>query len=168
MLLLKQAISSKDLILQAFILGSVIVSYSFLLNAASSVPPSLWPTLMPRLFTHIAVPTDGCPTDPVNGYLAEFEDLDRCQLNVDQFAVFCSILNAQLSYAEVTLLFHTLDVSANGYLSWGELSIDYFNYGNGAYIFYIDRWRRMKSQTGGGLSRIDWINYGNYSHYGNI
>lgn len=68
-----------------------------------------------------------------------------------------------MSRAEVTKFHDTLDVSGDGFVSWGELVVDYFGTGY-AFEYYVSRWRasRYSGVFLDGLNRREGINYDLY------
>lgn len=140
----------------------VIISYIFLFNAAMTVQPPNYQTNLSKIYTKLALP-NRCSSSPVTGYLAQEEWNGYCQLNIQKFTLLCEVLGVGFGNSEAITLFKTLDISGNGYLSWGELSLDYFGVGKSAMEYYLERWRHYKSHDFlRGLKRIDQFDYSIY------
>lgn len=68
---------------------------------------------------------------------------------------------------ERAIFFKTLDVTGNGMLSWGELTVDYVKTGQPAFLYYVNRWRQMRDRGlgfGAGLQRIEGVDYEQYRY----
>jgi hypothetical protein len=135
------------------------------MHSALKVPLSDFSTLLPRAFKRQVAPSFGCAALPVQGYLAQYEYTAACQLDPSQFEKLCKVFAIQLDSREKHILFNTLDLSGNGLLSWGELSVDLFNTTYGAMEFYINRNRQLKEEFDGGLSKIQWVDYEKFNFY---
>ncbi|KAI8902363.1 hypothetical protein BC833DRAFT_573989 [Globomyces pollinis-pini] len=159
-----------DVIMNLFLLSIVFVCYYRFFLVGLTVHPVHHTMLIGRFFKHIVKPLDQCATNPALGYQAFDESSGFCQMDLDLFYSFCQVFGLKLSMDETLLLFKTLDVSGNGYLSWGEISMDYFNgpppenrKPQPAFEYYANRWRRMGRQYGKGLERIELLPYEKYN-----
>ena len=137
---------------QLVLFSLVITSYSFLLYAQYTMKQF---QLLPYHFKKLTSTSCSAPV-LTKGYLNSNELDLTCQLSKPNFYKLSLLLNLKINNLDIQILFNTLDISGNGFLSIGELQTDYFNVGVGALEFYTARYYYLKkSKFDAGLKRIE-------------
>lgn len=168
-----------DLIIHLGFLAAVLLAYSYLFQASQMVSRSNWDSYIDIYFVkHAYKPTANqyCGHSSLSRpqYVsANDESTARCQISTAQLHNLVHLLGCPLSYSETKILFDSLDVTRNGYISWGEIAIDYLKDDRGALTVYLDAWqagRKLmygtgKTIPGRGLYRLSSIKYNDLMFY---
>lgn len=163
---------SSDVAAKVFLAGLVVAAYALLFVAAQTGSQPQWNVLISRYFVKHGVRLPGslsyaCSRAEVyRPYFATAtaEASGECQIDVASLHVLLHLLGVAAPLAETRLLFATLDITANGWVSYGEALLDYpralnatataddyqqnyakyrvpFATGTGALETYMARWR---------------------------
>jgi hypothetical protein len=152
-----------ELLFHLVIVSIVAVTYGVLYHTALTVPSSHFSAYLPRVYKKLVHPPFKCSALPVSGFLAYNESNPNCQISATQFTTLCNVMGLQTDYQQRKRLFEILDVSGNGMLSWGELSVDYFKLGLTALQYYAYR-MKFTNTFDRGLHRID-ISYEEFKFF---
>ncbi|KAI8923666.1 hypothetical protein BC831DRAFT_390555, partial [Entophlyctis helioformis] len=132
----------------AVTIALVLASYISLFQTAITLQRDSWSTLLPRSFTHIVAPADGCNTDlPPRSLAASNEATAECQLDLPAFTRLLGVMGyGRMPPQQVRLLLDVLDLTRNGRLTWGELVYPFQGDGRWAVVVYLDRWQQARMQ----------------------
>lgn len=173
MRILARSFPITEIIFNALIIILVLTSYGYLFSVAFIIPiPSLTYNHYVRdVFQKFVSPDPVFPganslwcntAEGMRGFVSVAERGSQCQISFHEFKLFCAVFGLKLSIGEIDILFNTLDITGNGMLSWGELSVDYFNTSIPAFIYYISRYKNQmhnKKDYASGLKRVEGFNY---------
>jgi hypothetical protein len=131
MQLLARNIPLKEIPIHFVIIASVLFGYGYLIYAGFMLPLISHKQTLNINFAHFVSPDPilpGAPNSPwcytnpqVQGILSKDERGSHCQIDFKNFTLLCGLFGVQMSDGERRILFETLDVTENGYLSWGEV-----------------------------------------------
>jgi hypothetical protein len=133
-----------------------MVSYGYLFRAGFILQASQYPTLLPRAFNYFLDPKLKCDLSPTS--IANVNETSgSCQLDLKTFSAFVQQIGIPLHQPYIEQLFHALDRSRNGYVSWGEINAKYYQ--KPAMEYYLHQWRNMEWERVLIITPLEWVDY---------